>query len=292
MFEMVYNLNMKKLIQEIENNLSTKVISYSFLGKGQCNDIYRLETEGKSYCLKIAKDPINSNSCELNSIAVEAKLLERLSSTDIDFIPRFILTSEGSYVYEFIDGHSIKQSFETLGEGNMVSIFKDIARFHYQLSLLKKEDVLELGITEYDPEQQVLKPNQYDLTKISFKQRKIIENAYAIYLRSIGSSLPQLLHNDPHDENIFIINRKPIFIDFGDMIWRDIHYDFSRYVHDYPNYWEIILFEFERLFGQKLNRDRIISISLLRHLRGFLTDINNEVLEEKLCYYKNLLDQK
>ena len=279
---------MKELIQEIEHKLNTKIISHSFLGKGQCNDIYKLETKDKSICLKVKKGM--DTTCELNSISVESKVFQFMNEAGVSFIPKYILSSDNYYLYEFVDGSSMKHVFSQLSDEQKVSIFKDIGKFHYELSQLDKDKVLGLGITEYRPEKNRLNPSEHNLDRLSTEQKELVHQAYKTYIDSIEASKPQLLHNDAHDENIFITSDRPTFIDFGDMIWRDIHYDFSRYVHDYPEYWEIILLEFEKLSMLKLNKERIIAISLLRHLQGFILDIENkDGFDSELGYYFELL---
>lgn len=279
---------MKELVQEIENQLNTKITSYSFLGKGQCNDVYKLQTKDKNICLKITKNM--DSSCELNSISTEAQILQFMTKMRVSCIPKFILHSGNYYLYEFIDGISMKHIFSQLSEKQKVSIFKNIGKFHYQLSHLDKDTVLDLGITEYQPEKTKLNPSELNLERLNLKQKELVHQAYEIYVGSIESSKPQLLHNDAHDENIFIASDSPIFIDFGDMIWRDIHYDFYRYVHDYPEYWQIIFLEFEKLSKITLNRKRIIAISLLRHLRGFILDREHQDdLNQELEYYSQIL---
>jgi Ser/Thr protein kinase RdoA (MazF antagonist) len=278
---------MEELIQEIENRIGTKVVSHSFLGKGQCNDIYKLETKNKSICLKVKKGV--DNTCELNSISVEAKIFQFMSEKGVSFVPKFISSSDNYYLYEFVDGVSMNNVFSQLSEDQKVSIFRNIGKFQYELSLLDKDKVFNLGITEYQPEKNKLNPSEHNLDRLSAKQKELVHQAHKKYLGSIGLSKPQLLHNDAHDENIFIASDNPIFIDFGDMIWRDIHYDFYRYVHDYPKYWEIILLEFEKLSMFKLSKERIVAISLLRHLRGFILDIENQDdFNKALEYYSEL----
>lgn len=279
---------MKNLIQEIENKMNIKITSHSFLGRGQCNDVYKLQTKYRNICLKVKKGL--DTTCELNSLSVEAKVFRFMSKAGVSFVPKYISSSDNYYLYEFIDGGSMKHVFAELSEEQKVSICKDIGKFHYELSRLDKNKVLDLGITEYQPEKNKLNPSEYNLDRLSTKQKELVHQAYKIYVSSIRASKPQLLHNDAHDENIFITSDNPIFIDFGDMIWRDVHYDFYRYVHDYPEYWKTIILEFEELSMIKLNRERIIAISLLRHLQGFILDIEDkDDFDRELEYYSELL---
>ncbi|MFT5280658.1 MAG: Ser/Thr protein kinase RdoA (MazF antagonist) [Flavobacteriaceae bacterium] len=279
---------MEELIQEIENKLNTKIASYSFLGKGQCNDVYKLETKDKSFCLKIKK--VIDTTCELNVISIEAEILHFMNEVEVPFIPKLILRSDNYYLYEYIEGMSMKHMFSSLSKRKKISIFESIGKFHYELSQLYKNKVLSLGITEYQPEKNKLNPLEHNLDRLNEEQKSFVHKAYEKYVNSINSSKPQLLHNDAHDENIFVSSDKPIFIDFGDMIWRDIHYDFYRYVHDYPRYWNIIILEFEKLSMTKLDRERIIAISLLRHLKGFILDIESkDDFNKELEYYSELL---
>jgi Ser/Thr protein kinase RdoA (MazF antagonist) len=278
----------KELIQEIENKLNTKIASYSFLGKGQCNDVYKLETKDKSLCLKIKKGI--DTTCELNGISIEAEILHFMNEAKVPFIPKFILSSDNYYLYEYIEGMSMKNMFSNLSERQKISIFESIGKFHYELSQLNQNKVLSLGITEYQPEKNKLDPSECNLDRLNLEQKELVNQAYKVYINSKASSNSQLLHNDAHGENIFITSDNLTFIDFGDMIWRDIHYDFYRYVHDYPKHWEIIILEFEKLSMTKLNRERIIAISLLRHLKGFILDIESkDDFNKELEYYSELL---
>lgn len=279
---------MEKLIQEIENKIETKILAYPHIGNGQCNDVYKLETDIGNYCLKIEKEDRSLD--ELNDIIIEGSLLEYMSKKSVKHIPEFILKNNHYYIYKFMEGGLMNKSFHNLTEKEKILVCYDIAEFHFELSKITKKDALALGIKEYKPEKNKLGLEQHDFKKLTEDEINIIKQAHEIYINSLGDSLPQLLHNDAHDKNILISNQKAIFIDFGDMLWRDIHYDFYRYVFDYPKYWKIIVSRFEKISGKKLNRKRIISISLLRHLRALLGDKDKEeIVSEKMAYYSNLL---
>lgn len=288
-------MDLNSKIKEIEEKLKVTINSCDLLGKGQCNTIYKLQTDDGTFCLKLEKK--NKPFPELNHISVEGNILNYFQDKDElkDLVPKLFYTSEHYYIYEYIEGDSMKNSFEILTTEIQVDICKNIANFHYLLTKANKEEVISLGITEYEPKNHKLGLDQHDLGMLSLKNQELIHKAYAIYENSFSSSIPHLLHNDAHDENIFIINNKIKFIDFGDMIWRDVHYDFYNYVVKYPKHWKIIVTEFEKLSNMKLNIDRIVSIALLRYLRSFLERLEDNEEEEEILgkfkYFDQLLSK-
>ena len=226
-------------------------------------------------------------SCEVNTISTEAAIFEYISSKNIPFIGRFVYRDKNYYLYEFINGNSMKVAFEELHEKDRNNFFKKIGHFHYELSQIKTNELTKIGITEYNLSNHKLNYENLDLSEVDDENLKFIKDVYDVYVDSQMDSIPHLLHNDAHNENIFIRDIDPVFIDFGDMIIRDIHYDFYRYVYDYPEYWQIAVAEYEKLSKKKLNKDRIASISLLRHLRGFVLDSNDsKVLNSKIQKFR------
>jgi Ser/Thr protein kinase RdoA (MazF antagonist) len=288
-------MNISTIIKKTEDNLNVTVDSYSILGEGQCNTIFKIETNNQGYCLKLEKEEKPFD--ELNHISVEGSILEYLNENIdiVQYVPKLVVVNKKYYLYEYINGKSMKESFDGFSVDTQEDICKNIAKFHYLLEKAKKEDVLKIGVTEYKPERHKLGLEQHDLSILSRKNKDLITRAFRIYEDSIDSSLHQLLHNDAHDENIFIRNNKVIFIDFGDMIWRDVHYDFYNYVIKYPNHWESIVNEFENLSGQKINRKRIVSIALLRYLRSFLEELKEPSRKtsilQKFQYIEDLLEK-
>lgn len=280
---------MKKLIKEIEHKLNEKIHSYFLMGSGQCNSIYKIETNIHEYCLKIEKEDRPFD--ELNNLSIEGELIEHMNNNNINHIPKLVLKSNHYYIYEYIQGNLMYDVFSKLTEKEKILISHSIAHFHYNLLKINRNEALDIGVKEYKPENHKLNIKQHNFDKLSKKEIDVIKRAYEIYICSLDSSLPQLLHNDAHDKNIVISDHRAIFIDFGDVIWRDIHYDFYRYVYDYPQYWEIIVSEFEKLSKIKLNKKRIIAISLLRHLKALLGDEDKKlIISEKVNYYSDLLE--
>lgn len=279
---------MEKIFKEIEEYFSLKIESYSLIGAGQCNEIYKLKLGANNYCLKVAKKDRPFD--ELNHISTEANILESMNNKEVKHIPRLLFKSNDYYIYEYVEGIPMDSIFSKLSEEEKIIVCNKIAYFHFQLSKINKDDAISIGITEYKPEQNKLGLDQHSIKNLSEEQINIIQEAHGIYSNSLNDSVIQLLHNDAHNKNILISNTDITFIDFGDMLLRDIHYDFYQYVFDYPKYWEVIVYKFEEFSGFKLNRERIVAISLLRNLRALLTDEDKKsILKLKIKYYSQFL---
>jgi len=278
---------MEKFIKEIEFGLGSQVKSYSPIGNGQCNNIYKIDTETTIYCLKTSKNDRLLE--ELNSLYVEGNILSHLNEKGVRIVPKISLISKEYYIYEYIEGGLMDTIFPSLTEDEKISTCHKIASFHYSLTKINKDNALPLGIGEYEAEKNTLDPDQYDVSELKRDEIRLIKKAHKIYTESLHVSMSQLIHNDAHDKNILINESDVIFIDFGDMLWRDVHYEFYRYVYDYPFYWELIVSDYENLSGRTLDKNRIIAISLLRHLRALLgNDDLKGIISSKLDYYKKL----
>lgn len=196
-------------------------------------------------------------------------------------------------MYEYVNGLSMRDSFPGLNIEAQTAVINHIASFHHSLLRANKQACLDIGITEYNPEKNKLGLEQHDLSTLSPAQEDLVRKASRLYKGSLAASLPQLLHNDAHDENIFIQDGTAVFIDFGDMIWRDVHYEFYNYVMKYPAHWEQIVSKYEALSGHTLDKARIVSIALLRYLRSLLDDLNTPLKREdaieKFGYLRLLL---
>ena len=107
----------------------------------------------------------------------------------------------------------------------------------------------------------------------------------------------QFIHNDSHHENIIIKDQKIAgIIDFGESKYGEVAKEFSRYIRDYPNYVEYIIRSYEKVSGNKLSRERLISNAflsgLIDHIEGYRKGEESRLKAERAIEkYKEMIDK-
>lgn len=80
-------------------------------------------------------------------------------------------------------------------------------------------------------------------------------------------------HFPPITENILIRDKEISgIIDFGEAQYGEVTREFSRYIRDYPYYFEHIVSAYEEISGNKISRERLISNALLSGLIDIVED--------------------
>ena len=289
--------------KDIQHFFTQKILSCELLGSGCSNDAYLIQTnDAKKYVAKRARNAPEHKA--QNTLFLEAKLLEFLSPKHLCiFIPKIVFLSENPdmYGYEYIPGMLLTKIWEEIHPLVKISISKQLWQFHAELgkNISRKESwKLWLNI-DLSPD---LHPESLedlrkihgdpdipgDIKHLALSMRKVLENTF--------SDLHfQFLHNDAHHENILVADAEITgFIDFWEAEYGEITKEFSRYIRDFPDYWQYIVQSYEEHSWNMLSCERLISYSFLA---GLIDNIEmwkkwgekRDQANKNIMWYKNAL---
>ncbi len=288
---------------EIQKYFIDKISQFSLKGKGAVNYAYQVETEnGKKYIVKQEREEKEFES--QNDLVLEAKIAQQLSSLDLSILtPKVVFLSEkpAMYGYEYIDGDLLKHVWQNLSENEKINICHNLGIFHAEIGKKFTKEMSEfLGIkvdllSGLHPE--VLA--EYDCLTVDANVpvhfRELAKTAKKVFDETQDCLAFQFLHNDAHHENI-IIKDKNIsgIIDFGNSEYGEIAKEFSRYIRDFPDYFQYIVSAYETSSGNKLSYKRLISNAFLSGfidiVEQFLKGGNEQIQAENIVSkYKLLL---
>jgi Ser/Thr protein kinase RdoA (MazF antagonist) len=271
--------NEENLRKWVEDSLGTTVTEFRFFSRGAVNNVYYLETTGGDKCLvKVERD--DKEFQPQNSLSVEAAVANQLSTMNLS-IPtptvRFVTVDPVMYGYDYIEGTTLRSVWSELTEERRVEICKKIGVFHGELAAnFTKEAAVSVGICiDYSrglhPEVQ----QEYEQFRIddSLPQqwRELLDTAKMLFDQTNEDCIFKFVHNDGHHENILIDNNHISgFIDFGNAEFGEVAKEFSRYIRDYPDYFQHIVEAYEAQTGLVLSCKRLISNAFVSGFAEFV----------------------
>ncbi len=278
------------LQQKIQEFLNKEITLFELKGKGDCNYAYYVETrDGGKYIIKQERE--HKETEDQNDLVVEGNLLKKLYATNLSTpVPKVVFVSENSklYGYEYIEGELMREAWGSLSEGERIDICRSLGRFHAEIGKKFTKEMCEMsGIdinNSIEPHPQIIKDYErliFD-PKVPIDFIDLAKEAKKMFDGTADKVVFQFLHNDGHHENVIIKNKEISgIIDFGDSEYGEIAKEFSRYIRDYPDYFQHIVSAYEEVSGNKLSYQRLISNALLS---GFV-----EIVED---YYKGEDDRE
>jgi len=196
------------------------------------------------------------------------------------------------YCYEYVEGKMMINAWKDLSEQERISLCEELGKFHAEFeNALSKEEIQALGL-EIDTSTDLHKQTKEEIeiflndTQIPEKYKIIIKQVCGVFEKNKTEASFGLCHNDSHHENIIIHKGKlACVIDFGDTEYGNIYNEFTRYVQDYPNYFEIIVETYEKLSNKKLSRTRLITQTVLNAVDDIRSDYDKDGREEIIKQY-------
>jgi Ser/Thr protein kinase RdoA (MazF antagonist) len=295
-----------QLRNKIQELLGKEIITFELKGKGDCNYAYYVEThDGGKYIVKQEREQKQTE--DQNDLVVEGNLLRKLYATDLSTpIPKVVFVSENPklYGYEYIEGELMRGVWESLSEDEKIDICRSLGRFHAEIGKnFTKEMCATSGIDMNDsiePHPQVGKDYKRLITdpNVPVEFNNLVKEAKVIFDGTVDKTVFQFLHNDAHHENVIIKNKEISgIIDFGDSEYGETAKEFSRYIRDYPDYFQHIVSSYEQISGNKLSYERLVSNALIS---GFIDIVENywkggesrQKAKEAIEKYKELLWKK
>ncbi|GAA4409907.1 hypothetical protein GCM10023187_33860 [Nibrella viscosa] len=283
----------------IEHRLGQKVLSLSQMGQGMCNTIWYADTyDQQTYLVK--QERLEKYEEEQNNLVVEGNLLKTLNEKNpLLPIPQIIFVCENPrmYGYRYAPGRMMSEAWADLTEAERTSLCEQLGQFHYELgNTLTEPELIELALLN-NKELEINEETDGDLLRfldhplIPETYQDLVLTIYHTILDTNAQSIFRFCHNDSHHENILLVNGQlACVIDFGDADFGDVHREFSRYVLDYPDYYDIIVRTYERLSNTRLSRQRIIALSIMDTLgdlfTGFFFSGKIDLLDRNAHWFK------
>lgn len=296
-------IDQNKIKLKIQESLGKEIIQFVLKGKGAVNNAYYIETkDGKKYLVKQERD--DKEVQPQNDLVVEAKIAQKLHGLNLFVpIPNVIFISEypKMYGYEYIEGDLMRGVWQNLMETEKIDICRKLGFFHAEIGKkFTKEMAKAISIkidmsADLHPEVS----SDYDRLIIDIdvpEYFKILaREAKSIFDKTQDKLVFQFLHNDSHHENIIIKNKMISgIIDFGNAEYGEIAKEFSRYIRDFPGYFQYIVSAYEEASGNKISYERIVSNALLSGFIDIVEDYwkggeNRENAEKAIATYRKLL---
>ncbi len=257
---------------KIQEHLGKEITQFVLKWKGAVNYAYYIETQdGSKYVAKQEKE-IKEFQPQ-NDLVVEAKVAKQLYDLNLSVpIPKVVFVSEDPkmYGYEYVEGDLMRNVWGLLSEDEKISVCRKLGSFHAEIGKkFTKEMVETIGITiDMSPDLHPEVAADYNRLIIDVNVpehfKTLAQEAKLIFDRTQDKLVFQFLHNDSHHENI-IIKDKMIsgIIDFGNSEYGETAKEFSRYIRDFPDYFQYIVSSYEEQSGNKLSYQRLVSNALL-----------------------------
>jgi aminoglycoside phosphotransferase (APT) family kinase protein len=291
---------LKDKIQEL---LGKEITRFLLKGKGACNNAYYIETvDGSKYIIK--EERIDKEFQPQNDLTIEAKVIEQLYMIGLSTqIPRVVFVSENPkmYGYEYIEGETMRGVWQSLSEEEKISICRALGCFHAEIGRKFTKDTAEnTGIVineSSDVHPETLKDCKIILVNpnVPDEFKMLAREARAVFDTTMDKGIFQFIHNDSHHENILIKDKKISgVIDFGEVEYGEIAKEFSRYIRDFPDYFQHIISAYEKESGNKLSYERLVSNALLSGLNEIVENYlkggdNKKEAENSIVTYRRLM---
>jgi len=199
----------KKECEKICDKLNVSLKKHLFLGGGNHNENYLLETDKGKFVLRIENNPMFKN------LKKEYKLLKKLNG---EFSPKVYFFDDSKkiikkdyFIEEFIKGLNPKKVTN--------SFIKDMAEFYMKLHKIKSSKIKTNSLLKsFKPYYNNFKKYKFALDKNTIKELEtLFEKANRICIKNdliFSKSKQSLLHRDPSIENIFYEKGKIKLIDW------------------------------------------------------------------------------
>jgi Ser/Thr protein kinase RdoA (MazF antagonist) len=287
----------------VANSLGKTATEFRFFSRGAVNNVYYLETTDGDKCLvKVERE--DKEFQPQNNLSVEAAVANQLSTMNLS-IPtptvRFVTADPAMYGYDYIEGTTLRSVWPELSEEYRVEICKKIGLFHGELAKnFTKETAVSVGIRIDDsrglhPEVQ----QEYEQCRVdeSLPQQwcVLLDQAKTLFDQTDEDCVFKFVHNDGHHENVLINNNRISgFIDFGNAEFGEVAKEFSRYIRDYPDYFQYIVEAYEVKTGLDLSRKRLISNAFVSGFAEFVEAYQaggdkRSIAEQAVVTYQKLL---
>lgn len=241
-----------------------------------------------------------------NDLVVEGNVIKQLYETGLTIpVPNIVFVSENPklYCYEYIEGELMRGLWSALTEDERISICRELGRFHAEIGMkFSKEMAKESGVDinesiGFHPQITEQYHAHVAAADVPDNFKQLVKEAKHIFDGTTDKVVFQFLHNDGHHENVIIrMEDKKIagIIDFGDAEWGETAKEFSRYIRDYPDYFEHIVGSYEEVSGNKLSRRRLVSNALVSGFNEIVEDYRKGGearvrAEDAIEVYRNLL---
>jgi len=292
----------KRLIAEL---LKEEIRLFALKGKGLVNNAYYVETRTGKYIVKQERE--DKEFQPQNNLVVEAAVIKQLATLNLSTpVPNVVFVCEEPkmYGYKYIEGDMLINVWTAMTEEEKISICRELGNFHAEIGKkFTKQMAEEVGIkinTSLDVHQETIKDNESILSdkEVPEELKNLLKETRQIFDTTMHKGLFQFLHNDAQHENILIRDKKISgIIDFGESEYGEVVKEFSRYIRDFPNYFQYIVSAYEEKSGNKLLYKRLVSYSLLS---GFIDIVESYLKggEEKIkaenfiSIYKKLMSSK
>lgn len=260
--------------KNIEKALTKKITSFSLKGRGYCNDAHYLETDdGGVYIAKVDRELKEFRP--QNSLMVEAKVIKQLYELNLSIaVPRIVFENKNMFGYEYIEGDMLKTVWGSLSEDERISICRKLGQFHAEIGKkFSKEMATACGVKinaslglhpEVEKEYEAILAG----TDVPEEYKVLAQEARIMFDETTNhGGIFQFIHNDSHHENILIKNKTISgIIDFGEAEYGEVAKEFSRYIRDFPDYFQHIVSSYEEASGNKLSYARLVSNAFLSGL--------------------------
>jgi len=288
----------------IERCLGKEIIQFSLFGKGAVNNAYLIQTsDGAKYIVKQEKEVQEFKP--QNTLLVEAHIAQELEKAELNIpIPKVVFISEKPvmYGYHYIEGNLMISIWNSLTNDEKINICRTLGTFHAELGRkISKESAVEMGVLindskglhpeteeEYDS---ILKSND-----VPDEWKLLAQHAKNMFDATFDKTVFQFIHNDAHHENIIIQDNKIVgIIDFGNTEYGEVVKEFSRYIRDYPDYFQHIVSAYEESSGNNLSYERLVSNAFISGLIDIVEDYRKggdtrAKAEKSIEVYRKLLD--
>ncbi|MDO8603996.1 MAG: phosphotransferase, partial [bacterium] len=264
--------NQGEIKLKIQKLLGAEITQFLLKGQGYCNDAYYVETgEDNKYIVKQERN--NKKAEEQNNLLVEAGVIQELYKMNLSVpSPCVVFVSEKPkmYGYKYIEGEMMKDVWGSLSEKEKIDICHTIGIFHAEIGKVFTKEIARASSVKID-ESPYVHPEVTDeynkaLASVDVPDefKMLVKKAKVIFDGTSKKVVFQFIHNDPHHENIIIRDKKISgIIDFGAAEWGEVAKEFSRYIRDYPDYFQHIVSAYEKESGHKLSYERLVSNALL-----------------------------
>lgn len=290
----------------VQECLGKEITLFTLKGRGACNSAYYIETkDGGKYIVKQERE--QKEFQPQNSLLVEAAVARQLSESHLSVpVPRVVFTLEHPclYGYEYVEGTMLKDVWGTLSEELRVDICRKLGSFHAEIgSKITKEMSQHLGVKIDDSSglhPEVLKEyvELISAEDVPDRLKRLAQRAKEQFDRTSDRSVFQFLHNDAHHENILIKDEKISgIIDFGNAEYGETAREFSRYIRDFPHYFQHIVSAYEETSGHRLSYARLVSNAYLSGFMEIVEEYRKEGkdrlnAEKMVSDYEKLMDTK
>ncbi len=275
------NINLDFLKTRAQKLLGKEIVLFKLHASGACNDAYYIETtDGGKYIVK--SERTTKEFQPQNTLQIEAKVAQQISNLNL-FIPTpkvcFVSEDPCMYGYHYIDGDLMIDTWPNLSEKERIRICHNLGNFHAEIGKKYTKDMAPTSGFESSQSPYLHPEVEKDYHRIlaatdtPSELKNLAKLAKVLFDQTLNMGVFQFIHNDSHHENILIKHKKISgIIDFGEAMYGEVAKEFSRYIRDYPHYFEYIVASYEKASKNKLSRKRLVTNAFLSGLIDIIDD--------------------